>query len=113
MGEDQDKGWGGQSSAHDDVVGRWSSPREDVLSVVVPQVDLGRSTERNALHLVLHDLHVVRVYMIPISNQLIRNDASPGLCAPAAQGTRHLPIVASIQTGCAPVNSAICFTSGK
>jgi len=37
-------------------------PREDILGVVVAEIDLGRSTDRNSLVLVVDDLHQTRLY---------------------------------------------------
>lgn len=76
-----------------------SIPREDVLSMVIPQVDLCGASKGDATGFIVHHAHEL------------------GLCRPSALEARggkgDIPMVASTQTGWLLVKAAICSTSGK
>lgn len=88
----------------------WSVPCENVLCVIVPQVDLGRSPVGDAPCLKVHHSHKFGFFV-----QLATQQASfhPGGSRMGVGNSHDIPIVTSIQTGWLPVSSAICLTSGK
>ena len=83
------------------IKGCFYEPCENVLCVIIPQGHCGRSADGNPL-----SLSIVRLEQIGACTTRLAQK-------PHWQGDCVARIVSSIHIGSLPVNSAICFTSGK